>query len=120
MLTDLRKTPFPWFGGKMPTPRPAVWEILGDVDHYVRPFAGSLAVLLRRPHEANRTYHSETVNDLDGLLCNAWRSIPVEPRATTDAASWPVCEADMHARHLALLRWREGGNRAPHGGPALA
>ena len=84
-----------------------MWEALGDVDHYVEPFAGSLAVLLRRPHEANRTYHSETVNDLDGLLCNAWRSIQWSPEATADAASWPVCEADMHARHLALLRWRE-------------
>ena len=67
-------------------------EALGDVDHYVEPFAlGSLAVLLRRPHEANRTYHSETVNDLDGLLCNAWRSIQWNPEATADAASWPVC-----------------------------
>ena len=105
-LTDLRKTPFPWFGGKADA-APAVWEALGDVDHYVEPFAGSLAVLLRRPHEANRTYHSETVNDLDGLLCNAWRSIQWSPEATADAASWPVCEADKHARHLALLRWRE-------------
>lgn len=106
MLTDLRKTPWPWFGGKADA-APAVWEALGDVDHYVEPFAGSLAVLLRRPHEANRTYHSETVNDLDGLLCNAWRSIQWSPEATADAASWPVCEADKHARHLALLRWRE-------------
>ena len=94
--------PFPWFGGKADA-APAVWEALGDVDHYVEPFAGSLAVLLRRPHEANRTYHSETVNDLDGLLCNAWRSIQRSPEATADAASWPVCEADKHARHLALL-----------------
>ena len=106
MLTDLRKTPFPWFGGKADAAH-AVWEALGDVDHYVEPFAGSLAVLLRRPHEANRAYHSETVNDLDGLLCNAWRSIQWSPEATADAASWPVCEADMHARHLAILRWRE-------------
>ena len=76
------------------------------MDHYVEPFAGSLAVLLRRPHPANRTYHSETVNDADGLLCNAWRSMQLSPDAMADAASWPVCEADMHARHLALLRWR--------------
>jgi hypothetical protein len=105
-LTDLRKTPWPWFGGKADA-APAVWEALGDVDHYCEPFAGSLAVLMRRPHPANRTYHSETVNDLDGLLCNAWRSIQMSPDATAEAASWPVCEADLHARHLALVRWRE-------------
>jgi DNA adenine methylase len=105
-LTDLRKTPFPWFGGKADA-APAVWDALGDVDHYCEPFAGSLAVLLRRPHPCNRTYYSETVNDLDGLLCNAWRAIAADPDGVAEAASWPVCEADLHARHLALLRWRE-------------
>ena len=109
MLTNLEKTPWPWFGGKADA-APLVWEALGDVAHYVEPFAGSLAVLLRRPHEANRTYHSETVNDLDGLLCNAWRSMQMAPDAMAEAASWPVCEADLHARHLALVRWRESRN----------
>lgn len=105
-LTDLRKTPFPWAGGKADA-APAVWEALGDVDHYVEPFAGSLAVLMRRPHPCNRTYYSETVGDLDGLLCNAWRAIAHDPDAVAEAASWPVSEADLHARHLWLLRWRE-------------
>jgi hypothetical protein len=108
-LVSLHKTPWPWFGGKADA-APAVWDALGDVDHYVEPFAGSLAVLLRRPHTANRTYHSETVNDLDGLLCNAWRAIARDPDAVADAASWPVCESDLHARHLALLAWRAAGN----------
>lgn len=108
-LSNLHKTPFPWFGGKADA-APAVWDALGDVAHYVEPFAGSLAVLLRRPHPCNRTYFSETVNDIDGLLCNAWRSIALSPDATAEAASWPVCEADLHARHLALLRWREERN----------
>ena len=109
MLTNLSKTPWPWFGGKSDAAE-AVWAALGDVDHYVEPFAGSLAVLLRRPHVANRTYHSETVNDLDGLLCNAWRAIARDPDAVAEAASWPVCEADLHARHIALLAWRAAGN----------
>lgn len=104
-MIDFSKTPWPWFGGKADA-APAVWEALGDVDHYVEPFAGSLAVLLRRPHPCNRTYYSETVNDLDGLLVNAWRSIQLSPDAMAEAASWPVSEADMHARHLALLKWR--------------
>lgn len=109
MLTNLHKTPWPWFGGKSDA-APLVWQALGDVAHYVEPFAGSLAVLLRRPHEANRTYYSETVNDLDGLLVNAWRAMQHDPDGMAEAASWPVSEADLHARHLALLRWREERN----------
>ena len=109
MLKNLEKTPFPWFGGKSDA-APLVWEALGDVSHYVEPFAGSLAVLMRRPHACNRTYYSETVNDLDGLLVNAWRSMQMAPDAMADAASWPVSEADLHARHLALLKWREDRN----------
>ena len=104
-LTALEKTPWPYFGGKADA-APAVWEALGDPCHYVEPFAGSLAVLLRRPAVANRTYYSETCNDADGLLCNAFRSIQLSPDATAEAASWPVCEADLHARHLALVKWR--------------
>jgi site-specific DNA-adenine methylase len=104
-LTNLYKTPWPWFGGKSDA-APAVWDALGDVDHYVEPFAGSLAVLLRRPHECNRSYYSETVNDIDGLLVNAWRAMQMSPDEMADAASWPVSEADMHARHLALVKWR--------------
>ena len=106
MITDLRKTPWPWFGGKADAAE-QVWSALGDVEHYVEPFAGSLAVLLRRPHPCNRTYYSETVNDIDGLLCNAWRAMQWSPDAMAEAASWPVSEADLHARHLALIRWRD-------------
>lgn len=101
----MQKAPFPWFGGKSKA-APVVWTALGDVDHYVEPFAGSMAVLLNRPHLANRAYHSETVNDLDGLLVNAWRSIVMHPDATAEAASWPVSEADLTARHLSIVRWR--------------
>ena len=57
-LSDLRKTPFPWFGGKADA-APAVWEALGDVDHYCEPFAGSLAVLLRRPRSEERRVGKE-------------------------------------------------------------
>ncbi len=106
MLTNLSKTPFPYFGGKADAAA-MIWAALGDCSHYVEPFAGSLAVLLRRPHVSNRAYYSETVNDCDGLLVNAWRSIQLSPDATAAAASNPVAEADLHARHLALCRWRE-------------
>jgi DNA adenine methylase len=105
MLKNLNKAPFVYFGGKSQA-APTIWESLGDCNHYVEPFMGSLAVLLNRPHEANRSYYSETVNDLDGLLVNAWRAIQIHPDATADAASNPVAEADLHARHSALNRWR--------------
>jgi hypothetical protein len=101
------KAPFPWFGGKSRAAE-VVWQAMGDVQSYVEPFAGSLAVLLRRPHLPNRPYCSETVNDADGLLCNAWRAIQLHPDATAEAASWPVSEADIHARHLAIVRWCQG------------
>jgi DNA adenine methylase len=103
---NLDKCPFPWFGGKSKA-APLVWSLLGDVHHYVEPFAGSCAVLLNRPHPINRHYHSETVNDADGLLVNAWRAIQLSPELTADHASWPTSEADLMARHLALLAWRK-------------
>jgi hypothetical protein len=111
MIKDPRKTPFPYFGGKSDA-ADLVWRALGDVSSYVEPFAGSLAVLLRRPHQANRGYYSEIVNDLDGMLVNAWRAIQMSPHETADACSWPVSEVDLTARHIALVRWRESGGLA--------
>lgn len=108
MLTNLDKAPFPYFGGKSKA-APLVWALLGDVDHYVEPFYGTGAVLLNRPHPANRPYYSETVNDLDGFVCNFWRAVQWYPVETAQAAAWPVCETDKSARQLALLRWRDAG-----------
>jgi DNA adenine methylase len=105
VLKNLNKTPWPWFGGKSQA-APAIWAALGDVPHFVDPFTGSLAALLLRPHPCNRTYHSETVNDADGYLVNAWRSIQLHPDETAEWASNPVAEADLHARHAWLLRWK--------------
>lgn len=47
-MNDALKSPFVWFGGKRRV-ADQVWAALGDVDNYVEPFAGSLAVLLGRP-----------------------------------------------------------------------
>lgn len=105
MAIDERKAPFPWFGGKSRA-APLVWQLLGDVPHYVEPFAGSLAVLLGRPHPCNRPYYSETVNDLDGFVVNAWRAIQWHPEEVAAAASWPVTEADKQARQIACVKWR--------------
>ena len=97
-MKELR-APFPYFGGKRPVAH-LVWDALGNVAHYVEPFFGSGAVLLNRPHAAN----CETVNDMDGLLSNFWRAVRANPDAVAHHAAWPVNEADLHARHLWLVR----------------
>ena len=96
--------PMPWFGGKRRV-ADIVWERFGDIHNYVEPFAGSLAVLLGRPH-AGRV---ETVNDIDRYLANAWRAIQWAPEAVAYYADWPVNEGDLHARHLWLVQ--EGAAR---------
>jgi len=70
------RPPFPWFGGKRRVGG-EVWERLGDVAHYIEPFAGGAAVLLARHpgHEAR----VETLNDADALVVNAWRAMRLEP-----------------------------------------
>ena len=106
---NYRKTPFPWFGGKSKA-APLVWQLLGDCHHYVEPFFGGGAVLLNRPHPCNRPYYSETVNDLDGLVVNAWRAMQFHPEETARHASWPVSELDKNARQIHVLKWRKDKN----------
>jgi hypothetical protein len=78
-----------------------VWAALGDVDNYVEPFAGSLAVLLGRPGSHRRK--CETVNDADAFLANFWRALAADPEAVAYHADWPVNETDLFARHLWLV-----------------
>jgi len=92
--------PFPWYGTKR-VPAAEIWARLGDVDHYIEPFAGTLSVLLARPGPLRRSA-AETVNDADCLLANFWRAVRSDPDAVAEAADWPVNEADLHARHLWL------------------
>lgn len=79
-----------------------VWEALGDPGGYVEPFAGSAAVLLARPGNNRRV---ETLNDADGWLVNAWRSIQLSPSEVAVHSDGPVTEIDYHAR-LAWLQER--------------
>lgn len=92
------RAPFPWFGGKRRVAH-LVWERFGDVPNFVEPFAGSLAVLLGRPHEAR----IETVNDLDCYVANFWRALTADPLEVARWADAPVNEADLHARHQWLV-----------------
>jgi hypothetical protein len=94
----LLKAPFPWFGGKSRAAS-EIWRRFGDVPNYVEPFAGSLAVLLMRPHKPR----TETINDIDCYIANFWRAVANEPEKVADYADWPCNEADLHARHLWLL-----------------
>lgn len=95
------KAPFPYFGGKSGAAG-LIWQRFGNPRNYVEPFAGSLAVLLARPHEPK----IETVNDLDGLLSNAWRAIRLCPDEVALHADQPVVEVDLTARHRALVTAR--------------
>lgn len=71
--------------------------------NYVEPFAGSLAVLLKRPHPPG----IETVNDKDCMVANFWRALQSDPDGLARFADWPVNEADLHARHLWLCGQEE-------------
>lgn len=86
--------PFPWYGGKSRV-GPLVWKRFGDIQHYIEPFAGSLAVLLSRPQMGKR----ETVNDLDCYLANFWRAISQDPVTVAKWVNWPINEVDLNSRH---------------------
>lgn len=111
-MPELLTAPFPWFGGKTRAAA-LIWERFGNPRNYVEPFAGSLAVLLQRPHEPNL----ETVNDLDCFVSNFWRALAQDPNAVASAADYPINEADLHARHTWLVsrrRFRERMLSEPH------
>jgi DNA adenine methylase len=91
--------PFPWFGGKSRVAS-IVWKRLGSVPNYVEPFFGSGSVLLGR---SLPTTGLETINDIDGLVCNFWRAIKYDPKTTAKWADNPVNENDLHARHIWLV-----------------
>ena len=97
-FTPPLRAPFPWFGGKRRV-ADVVWRALGNTPNYVEPFAGSLAVLLARPHAPK----TETVNDLDCYLANFWRAVAADPDGVARHADWPVNEADLSARHQWLV-----------------
>ena len=94
------KAPFPYFGGKSKAAS-LIWSRLGaDAKNYVEPFMGSAAVFINRPVDFKGWV---TLNDFDGLVVNFWRSVSRFPVETAEAASQPVFEADLHARHLVLV-----------------
>lgn len=95
--------PAPYFGKKTAVAG-EVWKRFGDVHTYVEPFAGSLAVLLGRPDEHEWWARVETVGDYSSLVANFHRAVAADPEGVAFHASYPVTEADLTARHLALVR----------------
>ena len=81
------KPPFTYFGGKLSTAERIV-ALLPAHEHYVEPFAGSLAVLLAKPQSL-----METVSDLDGNLMTFWRVLRDRPAELERA-----CALTPHAR----------------------
>ena len=92
------KPPFTYFGGKT-----AIAEQIADLlpphEHYVEPFAGSLAVLLAKPP---RRWRRSTTSTAD--LMTFWRVLR-DARAT-----WSALRADaaLARRVLRLLRASRG------------
>ena len=93
------KAPFVYFGGKAKAAS-EVWRRFGDVRNSIEPFFGSGAVLLKRPLPFQGY---ETVNDLDGMVVNFWRSIRKDPDLVAKYADWPSFENDKNARHAWLV-----------------
>lgn len=99
MNADLLVPPYPFFGAKPDAIVEVIWRALGDVGNFVEPFFGSGRVLLGRPALGK----VETVNDINGFIANFWRAVSRDPEAVADAASWPVSELDLRARHRWLM-----------------
>lgn len=81
------KPQFAYYGGKTVLADRIV-AALPAHEHYVEPFAGSLAVLLAKPRS-----RMETVNDLDGDLMLFWRTLRDRPAELIRA-----CALTPHSR----------------------
>lgn len=93
---DVVRPPFSYYGGKTSL-APRIAALLPAHDHYVEPFAGSLAVLLAKgPSKA------ETVNDLDGDLMTFWRVLRDRPEDLER-----VCTLTPHSRAESEGSWED-------------
>lgn len=79
--------PMAYYGGKTRLAA-KIAGLLPPHEHYIEPFAGSLAVLF-----AKRPARMETVNDLDGHLMAFWRALRDQP-----AELARVCALTPHSR----------------------
>ena len=95
--------PFPYFGTKKHYAS-IVWQRFGNPDCYIEPFAGSIAVLLRR--EVMPTTRSiEIIGDLSGKICNFWRAVQADPEAVARYCTWPIVHHDLTSRNIFIVNW---------------
>lgn len=87
MTTAQLRPPFAYYGGKQKLAAQIV-ALLPPHEHYVEPFAGSLAVLLAKPPSV-----METVNDVDGAIMAFWRFLRDRPDDLIR-----VCSLTPHSR----------------------
>lgn len=73
VVDQVTRPPFTYFGGKTNMARRIVAHLPAH-EHYVEPFAGSLAVLLQKPRA-----RVETVNDINGEIVRFWRVLRDRP-----------------------------------------
>jgi hypothetical protein len=90
------KAPFPWPGGKS-TIIPDLNARFGEVRNRVDAFCGSASWILGSPPAP-----VETINDMSGDVVNAYRAIRADPDTVASYCAWPVSEADLTARRIAL------------------
>jgi DNA adenine methylase len=95
-VTTALKPPFTYFGGKTRIAE-KVAALLPAHEHYVEPFAGSLAVLLAKPRSM-----METVSDLDGSLVAFWRVLRDRPAELERACALTPHSRAEHAQAIAV------------------
>lgn len=93
-----QKAPFQYFGGKSQV-ADEIWARLGHVKHYIEPFCGSAAMLLKAPRIADL----EVINDLNYYIANFWRALKCQPNEVFEWQDWPVSHIDLIARHRWLV-----------------
>lgn len=85
------RPPFAYYGGKTKLAQ-TIADALPTHEHYIEPYAGSLAVLL-----AKQPSEMETVNDIDGDLVNFWRVLRDRPDDLTRAAMFTPHSREEYA-----------------------
>lgn len=101
-MDNAHTPPFVYYGAKRRFAN-RILARLGNLERYIEPFAGSLAVLLSRAEP----FPFEIAMDTHGLICNFWRALTADPEATARHSLYPTIHQDLTARHRWLVAWAE-------------